>query len=300
MERNLLTIFVSALVVVVSFGCAQVDYPCITDELQAGDANGTVYVETQGKAHIAEFMQIGVILGDGSVHEITNFLNQSKNPMAPNGVESVLTNYDHSAPSQAEFVFHSDQYCNDDAEGCSAATNTDNAFCGDGKGGITIGSGPCADGLGLLFGDSIRDNECGRAAVTDPVPQLAGLTLLEATNLITSNGTLVDGAYEMSLGPAVTFHYDGASYPVALPTIPARVTLAPGFKFQVLVDLSGPAFASVLYDLQDIADANPGSRFTISAEIFGQTLNLSGSFRLIDSELVPGFYAEKASRLWGV
>ena len=132
-----------------SIGCAQVDYPCITDELQAGDANGTVFVDTQGKAHIAEFVQFGVILGDGSVHEITNFLNQKTSPI----VQSDLTNYDHSAPSEAEFVFHSDQYCNDDAEGCSAATNTDNAFCGDGKGGLSIAAGPCSDGLFLLFGD---------------------------------------------------------------------------------------------------------------------------------------------------
>lgn len=296
MKRALFTIAVSALVVAVSFGCAQVDYPCITDALQAGDANGVVFVDTQGKAHIAEFIQFGVILGDGSVHEITNFLNQKTSPT----VQSDLTNYDHSAPDLASFVFHSDQYCNDDAEGCSAATNTNNAFCGDGKGSLTIGAGPCADGLVVLFGDSIRDNECGKAAVTDPVPQLAGLTLLEATNLITSNGTLVDGAYEMSLDPAVTFHYDGASYPVALPTIPARVTLAPGFKFQVLVDASDAAFANVLYNLQDIADANPGSRFSISADLFGQTLNLSGSFRLVDSELAPGFYADKAARLWGI
>lgn len=293
MKRSWLALAAVA-VYLLSIGCAQVDYPCITDELMAGDDNGTVFVDTQGKAHIAEFIQFGIILGDGSVHEITNFLNQKTSP----SVQSDLTNYDHSAPDLASFVFHSDQYCNDDAEGCSAATNTNNAFCGDGKGSLTIGSGPCADGLFLLFGDAVRDNECGKAAVTEPVPQLAGLTLLQATNMITSNGTLVNGWYEMNLDPGVTFSYASGDYPLSLPTMPVKVRLAPGFKFQVLVDASDAAFAGVLTDLQAIADENPGSKFTISADLFGQALNLSGQFRLVDSELVPGFYAEKAARLW--
>ena len=121
--------------------------------------------------------------------------------------------------------------------------------------------------------------------------------------MITENSEAVeyrgDTWHQLTVDPKVTFHYAGGDYNVAMPLVPLKVRLADGFKFQMLWDLSSPDFAGVMLDLQAIADANPGERFTITAEIFGRTLNLSGSFRLIDNELAPNFYADKADTIWG-
>lgn len=315
MKRNLLWIAVSALVIFVCIGCAQTDYPCITDEAQAnasnnnndGDNGGpgghpTGFINTNGKAHIAEVIQFGVILADGTTVEIINFLDQKTSPI----VQSDLYNYEHRHAT-ADFEFHDDQYCNPDWTGCSAVTNTENIFCGaDGKGGLTIASGPCSDGLVLLFGDSVRDNECGRAGVNDAQPNWGGLTILDAISMISDNSSLVEYRgetwHEMTLHPQLTFDYEnGSTYGLALPAagIPAKLTIGAGFQVRVLVDFSAPEFSGVLHDLQAIADANPGERFAITAELFGRTLDLGGSFRLVDSELAPGFYTDKASRLFG-
>ncbi len=301
MRRGLLLIAVAA-VAVLSVGCAQTDYPCITDVSQTGDGS-TIDVNTNGQAHIAEFAQSALILTDGTTVEIVNFLNQKANS---SGTVSDLYNYQYRTAS-TDFNFHTDQYCSPDSTSCSAATNTENEFCGaDGKGGLKIASGPCSDGLFFLFGDIIRDSECGRAGVTDPMAQLGGLSILEAISMIADNSSLVevDGVtwHEMILDPAITFTYDnGAIYDVGLPAggVPARVRLTDNFQVQSLIDLSGVDMAPTLNQLQAIADENPGARFGISAQLFGYDLNLAGSFRLVDDELVPGFYADKAARLWG-
>ncbi len=302
MRRGLLLIAVAA-VAVLAVGCAQTDYPCITDTSQTDDSSG--FVATNGKAHIAEFFQIAVILPGPVYIELVNFLDQ-KNP--PNGVpSSSMYNYEHRTTSGVN-IFHDDQYCNADSTSCSAYTNTNNAFCNDGsgKGGVKIATGPCSDGLGLLAGDIIRDSECGRAGVTDPMEQLGGISLIDALNLIASNSSLVevDGVswHEMVLDPQMTFSFDnGAIYDVSFPAggVPSRVRLTEDFRFQALVDLSSPDMVGMLHELQAIADANPGVRFGISGQMFGYSLNLPGSFRLVDSELVPNFYADKASRLYG-
>ena len=213
MKRAFLTL-VTAAAMILAFGCAQVDYPCITDVSQTGDGS-VEFVSTSGKAHIEEFSQSALILTDGTTVEIVNFLDQST---ASGTVVSDLYNYEYRTPS-ADFNFHDDQFCSPDWTGCSAATNTDNAFCGaNGKGGLTIASGPCSDGLFLLFGDSIRDSECGKSAITDPLAQLGGLTLVEAINLIANNSTAVeiDGVSwrQMTLHPNLTFSYDnGGGWP---------------------------------------------------------------------------------------
>ncbi len=302
MRRGLLLVAVAAFVVTFSLGCAQTDYPCITDVSQTGDGS-TAFVNTNGQAHIEEFSQSALILTDGTTVEIVNFLNQKSNSA---GTSSDLYNYEYRTAS-ADFNFHTDQYCSPDSNSCSAATNTENEFCGaDGKGGLKVASGPCSDGLFLLFGDDIRDSECGRAGVSDPMDQLGGLSILEAISMIADNSSLVevDGVtwHEMILDPAMTFTYDnGAIYDVGLPAggIPARVRLTDNFQIQSLIDLSGVDMAPTLHQLQAIADANPGGRFGISAQLYGYDLNLAGSFRLVDGELVPGFYADKAARLWG-
>lgn len=299
-----------------AFGCAQVDYPCITDEAQANASSSNIdsdnggpgghptgFVNTNGKAHIAEFVQSAVILPDGTTVEMVNFLDQK----TANGVaSSSLYNYEHRHASAA-FVFHDDQYCNPDWTGCSSATNTENAFCGpDGKGGITIATGPCSDGLMLLFGDIIRDNECGRSDLAGPQAKLGGLSILDAISMIANNSSLVEyeGStwHQLMLTPSITFNYDnGSSYAISIPAagIPARMQLADGFQFRVVYDLRDPAIADTLHQLQTIADANPGQYFHIAVDLFGYSLNLSGDFRLVDSELAPGFYTDKAARLYG-
>ncbi len=309
---TLLTIVAMAFL---AFGCAQVDYPCITDEGQANAGTGSGndedtgnpgtggFINTNGKAHIDEFIQIAVILPDGTTVEMVNFLDQKAT--ASGAVSSDLYNYEHrhTIPSH---IFHDDQYCNPDWTGCSAATNTDNAFCGDGKGGISIASGPCSDGLMMLFGDIVRDNECGRADLAGPQAKLGGLSILDAISMISNNSSLeqFNGStwHAMTLAPSVTFNYaNGNSYAISLPAagIPARMQLAGGFHIRALIDLSDPAVADTLHQLQAIADANPGQYFNIAADLFGYSLNLSGDFRLVDADLVPGFYTDKATRLYG-
>lgn len=315
MRKALITVAVGVMVVF-AFGCAQTDYPCITDNPQANasynnnNSDGThpeTFINTNGKAHIIEAFRFAATFADGTVSEHLNFVDQK----APsNGVvSSSMYNYEHthfiSALPSVFDIFHGDTYCNPDWTGCSSLTNTNNAFCNDGsgKGGLTINAScPGTSRLIILVGDSIRDAECGRSGVDDGLPQLGGLSMLDLLSMVAENSIAGEAWNEMTLQPGITLSYEnGNVYDLLMPAagVPAKVGLGDGFQLQVVFDLTDPEFANVLYDLQNIADSNTGEYFTVTAEIFGRTLDSGSRFRLIDSELAPGHYSDMAARLFG-
>lgn len=104
------------LVLAMGVGCAITNYSLITDNDQVANGQGTGIVNTNGKAHIIEGSQIATLWPDGA-DEWLNFVDQKANG------DRVLTNYNNF--SAAYPIFHDDEYCNPDWNGCSMVTSQD-------------------------------------------------------------------------------------------------------------------------------------------------------------------------------
>lgn len=119
--------FVSlSLLVIVGLGCIS-DYGIITDNNQSrpGVNDGPI-VNTNGKAHIKEIVQLGMIYPDGSDQLFTHVDQKSDGT-------STLTTYNNYSTG-SEPVVHDDLYCNTSWSGCAIFTapddNDDNQFDG--------------------------------------------------------------------------------------------------------------------------------------------------------------------------
>lgn len=92
------------LTVAMSLGCVNITYPCITDN----SGNGNVNTNTNGKAHLDETSQTG-LLANGKMYEQVSFVDQGA------GGGQNLTIYEQE---ETAYQFHSDTYCNPDWTGC--------------------------------------------------------------------------------------------------------------------------------------------------------------------------------------
>ena len=139
------------VVLAMGVGCAITAYDTITDNDQGnGGSSGTI--NTSGKAHIIEGIQIATIWSDGN-DELFTMVNQSSNG------DRSLTTYNNFSTSAGP-TFHDDLYCNPDWNGCSVFTAPDPA------GGLFDGtpnfncSG--ARSLQVLLSTGRYYGECGR------------------------------------------------------------------------------------------------------------------------------------------
>ena len=302
--------FVFAALLAISFfavGCAQVDYPCITDNHQGeeeGPPDAGSDIDTDGEAHITEFIQSASIVG-ANTYEYLAFADQE---LGEDGgaTSSTMTNYAHVEPN-ATFVAHSDFYCNTNNSECSVVTNSDNAFCG-GTGTAPLVFDSCGGddaGLFLLFGDSLRDPECGDSEVDaavagSPFQQLAGLKLNEMIDVLDQHSTVVEingqEWNQLTFAPGeltLTANFaNGVARSISSPEgLQVRVQLTNDFRIRTIAEVtSANGFASLMNEIQTIANEHPGLSFSVDGSAFGTGFSPRGEFRLID---LPNFYTDK-------
>lgn len=93
------------LTVAMSLGCIAITWPCITDN----DLQSEALVNTNGKAHLFETSQTGLLTG-GKMYTHASFVDQTAGGMQK------LTVYEMEG---MPYQFHTDTYCNPDWTGCA-------------------------------------------------------------------------------------------------------------------------------------------------------------------------------------
>lgn len=164
-------LFYTAFCVVLAMGvgCALTDYGIITDNDQVTNASGggPATVNTNGKAHVRETSQWAWTFGGGAGgEEWIDFVDQNSN-----GDQVISTYINGTLPgvgggqvgNNSGPVFHDDEYCNPDWNGCAVWT-AQNPVVGD----VSVFDGTynpachLIGSLSVLVSSPVRGTECGR------------------------------------------------------------------------------------------------------------------------------------------
>jgi len=250
------------IVLAMGVGCATTNYALITDNNQVKQAGGIgATVNTSGKAHIREGIQIATLYPDGA-DNLFSFVDQKANG------DRTLTTYNNWSPSYP--IFHSDFYCNPDWQGCSVITSSDPEV-GDVDNYDYKANWGCItsfNSISYVVNSSRYYGECGRS-----LDKYATLI-----NMLEKRGD----SYYFLMTPANTsalFHSknDGTTTALGLNfDIPIRVQGKVG-DMRMTLDVTNPLQSALANQINQIVSQH-GSAFRVQLQINGMNKNLNGKF----------------------
>ncbi len=240
------------------FGCALTDYDTITDN----DVGGIV--NTAGKAHILQGIQVAISYSDGT-DNLQWFADQKANG------DATLYTANHFTTSGSPFI--DDFYCSPDWAGCSVSTSQD--FIGNPFPSFAYNPNPNCAGfrsLSLLLASSRYYGECGRTAVTDRTTKM--LALANGMSPVQYNGSTWLRGNLNALNTSIVLNNKNGSV-FALPiTSQVGVTLNLAQR-RMMLDLTNPNNRNLAQNALNWNNAHPGPYVGVTLTIDGTPLNYS-------------------------
>ncbi len=262
------------LVLAMGVGCALTNYELITDNDQV-KSGGQFVVNTNGKAHVQESVQIALGWSDG--YDCTLWFVDQK----ANG-DRTLTTYNNYSTEYP--IFHDDLYCNPDWAGCAMVTAQDPEIGDVDMYDYAINwSCKGTRSLYYLWSTTRYYGECGRAKM----PLADRINLMNMGRLGQSMG--VEGLfYDLNRSNTTITLNNKAGYTT---TLPMNAEIGAFISFQgrkATLDMTNPLLASMGRAYADFLanHATHSTQVTVSFNGIDHNFNIAGNYGISNASNV--------------